>query len=101
MVRKVKKNSLFSCFAYSLFTSKHRNSETPKQRISELLRYCATALLRYDVFTMPYLRSVYSQRALSQIPRLLSLQDRNPYSPTFGCFKRTYWLDRKSTRLNS
>ena len=43
---------------------------------------------------MPYLRSVYSQRALSQIPRLLGLQDRNPYSPTFGCFKRTYWLDK-------
>ncbi|MBU2259066.1 hypothetical protein KKC44_00500, partial [Patescibacteria group bacterium] len=40
------------------------------------------------------LRDVYAQKALSQIPRLLSLQDRNPYSPTYGCFKRTYWLDK-------
>jgi len=39
-------------------------------------------------------REVYAGRALSQIPRLLSLQDRNPYSPTYGCFKRTYWLDK-------
>ncbi|MBU0766638.1 hypothetical protein KKF55_02555 [Patescibacteria group bacterium] len=40
------------------------------------------------------LRDVYAQKALSQIPRLLSLQDRNAYSPTYGCFKRTYWLDK-------
>ncbi len=40
------------------------------------------------------LRDVYAEKALSQIPRLLSLQDRNPFSPTYGCFKRTYWLDK-------
>jgi len=40
------------------------------------------------------LRFVYTERALSQIPRLLSLQDRNSFSPTYGCFKRTYWLDK-------
>jgi hypothetical protein len=40
------------------------------------------------------LRHVYAQRALSQIPRLLSLEDRNAFSPTYGCFKRTYWLDK-------
>jgi 2-polyprenyl-3-methyl-5-hydroxy-6-metoxy-1,4-benzoquinol methylase len=40
------------------------------------------------------LRHIYAQKALSQIPRLLSLQDRNRYSPTYGCFKRTYWLDK-------
>ena len=40
------------------------------------------------------LRDVYAQKALSQIPRLLSLQDRNAFSPTYGCFKRTYWLDK-------
>ncbi|PIR49418.1 hypothetical protein COU79_04985 [Candidatus Peregrinibacteria bacterium CG10_big_fil_rev_8_21_14_0_10_54_7] len=40
------------------------------------------------------LRDAYAQRAVSQIPRLLSLQDRNPFSPTYGCFKRTYWLDK-------
>lgn len=40
------------------------------------------------------LRDAYASRALSQIPRLLTLQDRNPFSPTYGCFKRTYWLDK-------
>jgi hypothetical protein len=40
------------------------------------------------------LRDVYAKRALSQLPRLLGLQDRNPFSPTYGCFKRTYWLDK-------
>jgi ubiquinone/menaquinone biosynthesis C-methylase UbiE len=40
------------------------------------------------------LRSVYAEKALSQIPRLLSLQDRNPFSPTYGCFDRQYWLDK-------
>ncbi|MBI2117379.1 hypothetical protein HYT95_00615 [Candidatus Peregrinibacteria bacterium] len=43
---------------------------------------------------MPDLRSVYAEKALSQIPRLLTLQDRHPFSPTYGCFKRTYWLDK-------
>ena len=43
---------------------------------------------------MSDLRSVYAEKAVSQIPRLLGLQDRNPYSPTYGCFKRTYWLDK-------
>lgn len=28
---------------------------------------------------------------LSQIPRLLSLLDRNPLSKTYGCFDRQYW----------
>jgi hypothetical protein len=40
------------------------------------------------------LRQVYLQKALSQVPRLLSLQDRNPLSPTYGSFSRTYWLDK-------
>lgn len=40
------------------------------------------------------LRHVYAGKALSQLPRLLTLQDRNPFSPTYGCFKRTYWLDK-------
>lgn len=40
------------------------------------------------------LRHIYAEKALSQIPRLLTLQDRNPFSPTYGCFKRTYWLDK-------
>ena len=41
-------------------------------------------------------RSVYASKAVSQIPRLLSLQDRNPLSPTYGCFHRDYWLDKTS-----
>lgn len=40
------------------------------------------------------MRHIYAEKALCQIPRLLSLQDRNAYSPTYGCFKRTYWLDK-------
>ncbi len=43
---------------------------------------------------MKDLRSVYLEQALSQMPRLLSLQDRNPYSPTYGSFHRLYWLDK-------
>lgn len=40
------------------------------------------------------LRKTYAARALSQISRLLTLEDRCRFSPTFGCFKRTYWLDK-------
>jgi hypothetical protein len=40
------------------------------------------------------LRRAYSDRALAQIPRLLSLQDRNEFSRTYGCFNREYWLCR-------
>ncbi len=42
----------------------------------------------------PSLRDVYAQKALSQIPRLLTLQDRNPLSPSYGSFHRRYWLDK-------
>lgn len=45
---------------------------------------------------MTKLRDVYAQKALSQIPRLLSLQDRNQFSPTYGCFHRDYWLYKTS-----
>ena len=38
--------------------------------------------------------TIYAQKAISQIPRLLSNQDRNPFSPTYGCFNREYWLNR-------
>ena len=40
------------------------------------------------------LKEIYSQKALAQIPRLLSQQDRNPFSPTYGCFYRIFWHDR-------
>ena len=45
---------------------------------------------------MSVLRDVYAQKAISQIPRLLGNQDRNPFSPTYGCFHRDYWLDKTS-----
>ena len=43
---------------------------------------------------MNSLRYVYAEKALSQIPRLLGNMDRNPFSPTYGCFHRDYWLDK-------
>ncbi|MCC6180131.1 MAG: hypothetical protein IT305_32855 [Chloroflexi bacterium] len=43
---------------------------------------------------MEDLRSIYLEQAVSQMPRLLSLQDRNPLSPTYGSFHRLYWLDK-------
>jgi hypothetical protein len=36
----------------------------------------------------------YATKAISQIPRILSMLDRNEYSPTYGCFDRTFWLDK-------
>lgn len=42
------------------------------------------------------MRDIYAQKALNQIPRLLGNQDRNPFSPTYGCFHRDYWLDKTS-----
>lgn len=41
-------------------------------------------------------RDIYAQKAIDQIPRLLGLQDRNPFSPTYGCFHRDYWLYKTS-----
>lgn len=41
-------------------------------------------------------RDVYWQNVQSQIPRLLGLMDRNPFSPTFGSFHRSFWLHRTS-----
>ena len=36
------------------------------------------------------------EKALSQIPRLLSLQDRNEFSRTYGCFNRESLICRAS-----
>ena len=33
---------------------------------------------------------------LNQVPRLLSLQDNNPASPSHGCFHYAYWRDKTS-----
>ncbi|MFN2540581.1 MAG: hypothetical protein ABR514_00225 [Chthoniobacterales bacterium] len=36
-------------------------------------------------------RELFAEIALREIPKLLTLQDRNPHSPTYGCFDRNYW----------
>ncbi|OPZ16618.1 MAG: hypothetical protein BWZ10_01390 [candidate division BRC1 bacterium ADurb.BinA364] len=36
-------------------------------------------------------RDLYARLALSYVPHLAQLADRNPYSPTYGCFDREYW----------
>ncbi len=38
----------------------------------------------------------YARFAFDQIPRCLSLIDRNPLSPTYGCANREYWLARST-----
>ncbi|MCI0416529.1 hypothetical protein L0222_27490 [bacterium] len=45
---------------------------------------------------MPELRNVYAEKAISQIPRILSLQDRNSFSPSYGCMHRDYWFYKTS-----
>ncbi len=39
---------------------------------------------------------IYLQNVLPHIPRVLSLLDRSPLSPSSGCFHRSYWLHRTS-----
>ncbi|MBD3279728.1 MAG: hypothetical protein GF390_03385, partial [Candidatus Pacebacteria bacterium] len=46
--------------------------------------------------TKPVRAKTYAQLALDQIPRVLGNLDRNPLSPTYGCFHRGYWLDKTS-----
>ncbi len=36
-------------------------------------------------------RDLFAREALVQIPKILTLQDRNAHSPTYGCFDRNYW----------
>lgn len=36
-------------------------------------------------------KSLFLNKALSQIPKILTLLDRNPHSPTYGCFDRNFW----------
>ena len=37
---------------------------------------------------------LYAKKAISQVPRILGMLDRNEFSPTYGCFDRIYWLDK-------
>src|SRR3954465_216511 len=36
-------------------------------------------------------RGLFAQAALALIPKILTLQDRNAHSPTYGCFDRNFW----------
>ncbi|ANM31200.1 hypothetical protein ABI59_18915 [Acidobacteria bacterium Mor1] len=36
-------------------------------------------------------RDLFGVEALRWIPKILTLQDRNPHSPTYGCFDRNFW----------
>jgi len=50
---------------------------------------------------MRNLRDIYANKAVSQIPRLLTLLDRNEFSKTYGSFQRTYWLDKSDDFVNA
>ncbi|NER33125.1 MAG: hypothetical protein F6J93_03445 [Oscillatoria sp. SIO1A7] len=36
-------------------------------------------------------RNLFAREAIAQIPTILTLLDRNPHSPTYGCFDRNFW----------
>lgn len=36
-------------------------------------------------------RDLFAREALAQIPKILTLLDRNVHSPTYGCFDRNFW----------
>jgi hypothetical protein len=36
-------------------------------------------------------RNLFAQSALAEIPKILTLMDRNPHSPTYGCSDRNFW----------
>jgi hypothetical protein len=36
-------------------------------------------------------RNLFANEAIAQIPKILTLLDRNPHSPTYGCFDRNFW----------
>lgn len=40
------------------------------------------------------LQEHYLSNAIGEIPRILSLTDRNPSSPTYGCMYRVFWHDK-------
>ncbi len=37
------------------------------------------------------MKSLFARNALAQIPKILTLQDRNAHSATYGCFDRNFW----------
>ncbi len=43
----------------------------------------------------------YREILTRSLPRLLSLLDRDPFSPTFGCFDRPFWHYKTCTDFPS
>jgi hypothetical protein len=37
------------------------------------------------------MKDLFAHTALAQIPKILTLLDRNQHSPTYGCFDRNFW----------
>ena len=52
-----------------------------------------TAPITFPVFEQPPAghRDWYLFEAVRGVPRILHMLDRNPFSPTHGCFDREYW----------
>lgn len=45
--------------------------------------------------------NIYLNLVLDEVPRLLSLLDRNEHSPTYGCFDRNYWKYKITDYVNA
>ncbi len=45
----------------------------------------------YSPFLKYMSRDLFAYEAIAQIPKLLTLLDRNVHSPTYGCFDRNFW----------
>ena len=37
------------------------------------------------------MKEQFAQQALAQLPKILTQLDRNPHSPSYGCFDRNFW----------
>ncbi|HEY9908737.1 MAG TPA: hypothetical protein V6D18_14160 [Thermosynechococcaceae cyanobacterium] len=46
---------------------------------------------RNQVNRNPASRNLWAEVAIDQIPKILTLMDRNRHSPTYGCFDRNFW----------
>jgi hypothetical protein len=44
-------------------------------------------------------RNLLAREALTQIPKILTWMDRNPHSPTYGCFDRIRYAPSLPTVL--
>lgn len=42
--------------------------------------------------TAPLSRDLYAREGLRYLPNILTMLDQNPFSPTYGCGDRPYWL---------